>query len=406
MISAALVGLGRIGSLLEDDQRREKPASHAGAILGNRKLRLIAAADISAKRRHAFCKRWGQQKIYASTQELLEKCSPDILFLATPTQHHLEGLSQALASNVKVVVLEKPLGSSLEEIQQAKKNFSRILTKKYPFSSKKNEPLRHAHALGFTRVLVNHERRFASDYNLLRQNMIAGKYGKLLEASAYFFTPSKAAWHEILLHDGTHLLDAFSFLLASENAAAMKLAKLASSALQATEKNTQKNTLILRELAKQYLYTGKLLSPAYKIVSAHLTKQEKANQAETLQCLSKFQAHSSQGLEIPLSLHIGRAREYFHFEISLWFEKAKVCIGNGFFTEEFSKKSPYYKGFRSLIKEKKSLGYQKTYFFRNMVRAAVSLAQEPLALSPSSMDEAELVFQFKETLLKLVSKKS
>jgi hypothetical protein len=40
-ISVAIVGLGRIGSLLEEDPRREKPCTHAGAIAANRLLDVL-----------------------------------------------------------------------------------------------------------------------------------------------------------------------------------------------------------------------------------------------------------------------------------------------------------------------------------------------------------------------------
>ena len=42
---AAVVGLGRIGSLLEDDRLREKPCTHAGAAAANPGLILCAGKD-------------------------------------------------------------------------------------------------------------------------------------------------------------------------------------------------------------------------------------------------------------------------------------------------------------------------------------------------------------------------
>ncbi len=43
--TAALVGTGRIGFSLGFDKKREQPASHTMALLGNKRIKLVAAAD-------------------------------------------------------------------------------------------------------------------------------------------------------------------------------------------------------------------------------------------------------------------------------------------------------------------------------------------------------------------------
>ena len=45
MYTAAIIGTGRIGFTLGFDKKREQPASHTMALLANKKIRLIAAAD-------------------------------------------------------------------------------------------------------------------------------------------------------------------------------------------------------------------------------------------------------------------------------------------------------------------------------------------------------------------------
>ena len=47
--TAALVGTGRIGFSLGLDKKREQPASHTMALLGNKRIKLIAAADTNEK---------------------------------------------------------------------------------------------------------------------------------------------------------------------------------------------------------------------------------------------------------------------------------------------------------------------------------------------------------------------
>jgi len=57
-IGAAIIGLGRIASLLEEDSRREKPCTHAGAITANPDCILTGGCDTDDERRRLFAERW------------------------------------------------------------------------------------------------------------------------------------------------------------------------------------------------------------------------------------------------------------------------------------------------------------------------------------------------------------
>ena len=48
--TAALVGTGRIGFSLGFDKKREQPASHTMALLGNNRIKLIAACDTNEEK--------------------------------------------------------------------------------------------------------------------------------------------------------------------------------------------------------------------------------------------------------------------------------------------------------------------------------------------------------------------
>ncbi|EMJ97779.1 Gfo/Idh/MocA family protein [Leptospira alstonii] len=65
MIPVLLIGLGRIGSLLEKDPLRNRPCTHAGTIFsswGRKKFFLLGAIDPSEERRNRFCKDWNIPK--------------------------------------------------------------------------------------------------------------------------------------------------------------------------------------------------------------------------------------------------------------------------------------------------------------------------------------------------------
>ena len=55
---AAIIGAGRIASLLERDPLRTKPHTHAGWYAADERTRLIAGADLDAGRLESFGADW------------------------------------------------------------------------------------------------------------------------------------------------------------------------------------------------------------------------------------------------------------------------------------------------------------------------------------------------------------
>ena len=189
-LRCAVVGLGRIGSLLEADRLREKPCTHAGAIRSSRDCMLIGGADTDPERRDAFGKRW-RCPTFDSLDSMLAAARPDILHVATPPDSHLDLVRAAVGAGVAVVVCEKPLAENLEEAEE----------------------IAALHRSGRARILTNHERRYSRDYLRARARLQEGTYGSLLSAAARLYLGRSRAAGEILLHDGTHLADILSYLL-------------------------------------------------------------------------------------------------------------------------------------------------------------------------------------------------
>ncbi len=190
----AIIGLGRIGSTLEEDRLREKPASHAGAVAANRDCQLEAACDLRPERREAFARRWGCRSVYQDAAVLLQRHSPEILHLATPPDSHLELARLAAASRVPVLICEKPLARS---------------------SGEAREIVERCRQAG-TALLVNHERRYSRDYRRARQKITAGRFGELASVSGRLHMGRGNPAADILWDDGTHLLDALRFLTGGE----------------------------------------------------------------------------------------------------------------------------------------------------------------------------------------------
>ncbi len=117
-LKCAFAGLGRIASLLEDDDLREKPCTHAGAVNENPDCIISGGFDIDEERRKEFSDKW-KCPVFESMDEMLESVKPDILFIATHPDSHLNLVEQGIKYGVKTIVCEKPLSDSLKS---AKKN--------------------------------------------------------------------------------------------------------------------------------------------------------------------------------------------------------------------------------------------------------------------------------------------
>ncbi len=191
MYRAAIVGLGRIASLLEDDPLREKPATHAGAIHANPACEIAGGFDTSAERREAFAQRWNAPG-YSTVESLLEETKPQIVVVATHPDSHEKYVACAVDRSIPVVICEKPLAHSYRSAR-------RIVAREKQ---------------GRTRIVVNHERRFSRDYLLAAEAVETGEFGNLLSVHGRLFFGRTARRDRVFLHDGTHLLDAIAYLCA------------------------------------------------------------------------------------------------------------------------------------------------------------------------------------------------
>jgi predicted dehydrogenase len=188
-ISVAIVGLGRIASLLEDDKLREKPCTHAGAVSVNGDCTLAGGMDINAERAEAFKARWGCP-VYSDARQMLLETKPRILHIATHPDSHLQYAALAEKYRVPVVVCEKPLADNMRD---AKK-------------------IAAIHRRGITKVITNHERRYSSNYQQIKTMITDGRYGALQSIKGTLYMGQKRRLLDILWHDGTHIIDVFAFL--------------------------------------------------------------------------------------------------------------------------------------------------------------------------------------------------
>ncbi len=193
----ALIGCGRIGFLLENDPLRAKPCTHFGGASAAG-LSITHACDISGERLSRFGKTAGipRQNLFDDHTALIRKARPRLCIIATWTESHERIAVEAARGGAEVIVLEKPMASSLTACR-------RII----------NE-CRH----NGTAVIINHERRFDGRYRKVREMISRGTIGTVKTVHASILTGGYAGHSDPgegggpLVHDGTHLVDMIRFL--------------------------------------------------------------------------------------------------------------------------------------------------------------------------------------------------
>lgn len=299
----AIIGTGRIGFLLGKDRRREQPAAHTAALNANKRIKLIAGCDIDGTRLALWQKENPQAKIFGHIDKLLSETSADIITVAVNEDAHLSTTLKVLNSRPRLVILEKPVALNTEEAYKIKEASDNL-----------NVP-----------VMINHERRFSKDYQLVKKLIEDNKLGnlQLIRGSLWsgmrvYSASQEASGAYSLIHDGTHLVDIV-----------------------------------------QYLLGRQLENP---IVSNIIRDNDNSvRQAEVNYLLD----------DIGISLTFSGRCKYFGFDLELRFSEGRILIGNGLFQVETKKESPYYSGFFSLLKDKSFKPAKKSGYFSNMVQNAV-----------------------------------
>ena len=300
--TSAVIGLGRIAFTLGYDKKREQPASHTMALKANRRIKIIAGCDIDEDRLEKWQKANPGAKTYSSSHQLYEENNPDIVTVAVNENAHMEKALEAIRAKPKLVILEKPVALNTQEAEKIRVE-----------SEKHGVP-----------VLVNHERRFAVDYNLAKSLMseigdIQTVRAELTSGLCVYNPEAESTGAYSLIHDGTHLVDVVMFFLGE------KISNPVVTGIFRDEKNC------VRQLSAHY---------------------------ETQKCP-----------DVTVSIS-GRSR-FFGFEVVITGTEGRICVGNGIFKFYRRKESRLYSRFYSLTSDKKIRKPKKTLYFANMVQNAV-----------------------------------
>ena len=114
MLTAAVIGCGRIGSLWDAGRPGQDPLTHAGAHAAHPEVTLVAGVDPSPQRRIAFENRW-DVPAYSSVQAMIEHARPALWSICTPPEQHLPVAEAGLAAGARALWCEKPLAGILAD---------------------------------------------------------------------------------------------------------------------------------------------------------------------------------------------------------------------------------------------------------------------------------------------------
>lgn len=181
---AGIIGLGFMGAgdQVSGDrlgqQVRDLDGTHAAALAGHPRVRLIAGSSRDPGRRERFARRVGAA-VYADWRDLLAREHLDIISIATYTPQHADMAVACFEHGVRVVYCEKPIATRLLDAE-------RMLA-----------AARQANGL----LVINHNRRFNPNYRRLRDLIARGELGTLTSVSLQWSSGR-------LGNIGTHVFDA------------------------------------------------------------------------------------------------------------------------------------------------------------------------------------------------------
>lgn len=271
---AVVIGLGRIGFQLEGEYGRANPCTHAGAYQRSKKINLVGGFDTNKSQVEKFAKRFKTCLVNTPDEKLenfLLRSNPDIISICCSSSQHLKVISKIAqvirrGLNVKGLLLEKPVGMNSTEALKIDKILSKFKLK----------------------VVVCHDRRFMKEFqhfhnvNSQRDKLGLGHLRHIRGAvHCASVVKGRQGQQQVfggpMLHDGTHLIDLMIYLAGNP-----------------------------------------------RLVSAWSVRRNSDEVSEDTSYGQLWFDHCVTGLFL-----VGGKRKYFHFELEMEWERAKLLYSHG-----------------------------------------------------------------------------
>jgi len=176
-----VIGCGRIASLMEQDEHRDKPTTHAGCYDVVDRTQIVAAADSYEERLKAFGRRWNVPRLYSSYEEMMDSEELDIVSICTYPIPHRDITVKVANSGVKAIFCEKAMATCLREAEEM------------IAACDEND----------VKLTINHTRRWDWGYRKAKEIIDKGEIGQLIGVTLHF--------NGALGNMGTHYLDMVRF---------------------------------------------------------------------------------------------------------------------------------------------------------------------------------------------------
>jgi len=185
LYKSVIIGCGGIGGL-SDRPGDKNIISHAYAYRKQNSFELIAGCDIDQNSLDEFGKRWGKDiRLYSDIDVLISKETFEVVSVCSTTATHAEIINKLLKNeNVKLIICEKPILSTIDELNGLKNNLTKFPDKK---------------------LLINFSRRYDPGFIALAKRIKDNEFGQPLSFNGVF---TKG-----LYHNGCHMLELIEFLL-------------------------------------------------------------------------------------------------------------------------------------------------------------------------------------------------
>ena len=119
---AAVIGCGRIGSTIDDEQVNRPqfryPWAHEPAVIEAQGIELIAGSDVHPEQLDDFRSRWGVSALYTDYLEMIKQEQPDLVCVTTKTVERSEVVIKSAEAGVKAIYATKPMCRSLAEADE------------------------------------------------------------------------------------------------------------------------------------------------------------------------------------------------------------------------------------------------------------------------------------------------
>ena len=293
-LRAAIIGTGRIASLLERDPLRSRPHTHAGWYAAHSRTTLVAGCDIEPERLQMFAADWGvaPAHLYDDHVTMLERERPDIVSVCAYATDRVPMCRAALASGARGLWIEKAVACSVDEGRQ----LSTALT------------------TAGCAAIVDHPRRHQPRYRSVARWIQEERFGRLESVHVLF------SGH--IIHTGTHAWDLLLAWCGPWQRVHANLDALTRSEVAAAD-------------GREHVESA----------HPHAAHYAAALQTGVADRGGRARIVFANGVEAAVT---GGAKEYFVFQCDLVFARGRVRIGNDLWEVLEPADSPRYTGYREL----------------------------------------------------------